>query len=247
MKCTFFGKYLYFSCVFLASSIKMSYIWSVQFINFKSCARHGFRDFLMLRLILTFLFASFAFFLKAQSVFFGFAKPVLTKDLNIKESFPFSFDPYAGAELEFWKVSEDTPQGNIDRVSIHVIKKEIFNKKINNEEIKYNYDANIRYTLDSLCIVHDVVVSDTYDVLSEDEYYYWIGSNEIWFTNIIADDPISKDYLNKENNNKIKILTKRLKNVDSIGISEQLFNWIKTNFPALKITEKKEIHPWGDF
>lgn len=25
----------------------MSYIWSVQFINFKSCARHGFRDFVM--------------------------------------------------------------------------------------------------------------------------------------------------------------------------------------------------------
>ena len=41
------GKYLYLSCVFLALSIKMSYIWSVQFINFKSCARHGFRDFVM--------------------------------------------------------------------------------------------------------------------------------------------------------------------------------------------------------
>ena len=46
-----FGKYLYFSCVFLASSIKMSYIWSVQFINFKSCARHGFRDKSMFKLL----------------------------------------------------------------------------------------------------------------------------------------------------------------------------------------------------
>ena len=46
-----FGKYLYFSCVFLALSIKMSYIWSVQFINFKSCARHGFRDKSMFKLL----------------------------------------------------------------------------------------------------------------------------------------------------------------------------------------------------
>ena len=235
-----------FLSFFLHRVLKYRTFGAFNLLTIKSRARHGFRDFLMLRLILTFLFASFAFFLKAQSVFFGFAKPVLTKDLNIEESFPFSFDPYAGAELEFWKVSEDTPQGNIDRVSIHVIKKEIFNKKINNEEIKYNYDANIRYTLDSLCIVHNVVLSDYYDVISEDDYYYWIGSNEIWFTNFTADDPISKDYLNKENNKKNKILTQRLNNVDSIGISEQLFNWIKTNFLELKITEEKDVHSWRE-
>lgn len=36
---------------FLALSIKMSYIWSVQIINIKSCARHGFRDKSMFKLL----------------------------------------------------------------------------------------------------------------------------------------------------------------------------------------------------
>ena len=235
-------------CIFLAfflhRVLKCRTFGAFNLLTIKSCARHGFRDFLMLRLILTFLFASFAFFLKAQSALYGSVKPVLTKELDIEEAFPFSFEPYVGAELEFWKVSEDTPQGNIDRISIHVIKKGNYNKKINNKEIKYKYDANIRYNLDSLCIVHDVMVSDTYDVLSEDEYYYWIGPNEIWFTNIIADDPISKDYLNKSKN---IYESQFVKSADRIGISGQLFNWIKTNYPTLKITEEKEIHTWGDF
>ena len=52
MKCTLFGKYLYLSCVFLALSIKISYIWSVQFINFKSYARHGLGKFLSINLFI---------------------------------------------------------------------------------------------------------------------------------------------------------------------------------------------------
>ena len=198
----------------------------------------------MLRLILTFLFASFAFFLEAQSVLFGSAKPVLTKDLNLEEAFPFSFDPYIGAEVEFWRIFEDTPQDNMDRVSIHVIKKGVFNKKINNEEIKYNFDGNIRYTLDSLCVVHDVTVSDTYtEVITESELYYWIGSSEIWFTNLIADDPISKEYINKAKN---RLKNQFIKSADRLGISEELFNWMKTNIPDLKIREERDVHTLSD-
>ena len=222
----------------------MSYIWSVQFINFKSCARHGFRDFLMLRLILTFLFASFAFFLEAQSVLYGSAKPVLTKDLNIKEAFPHSFFPYIGAEVEFWRIYEDTPQDNIDNVSIHVIKKGNYNKKINNKDIKYKSDVNIRYTLDSLCIVHDVTVSETYtEVLTESELYYWIGSSEIWFTNFKAGNHVSKEYVNKSKN---RFKHQFVKSADRLAISKELFNWMKTKFPDLKIKEERDVHTLSD-
>ena len=219
-------------------------------LTIKSCARHGFRDFLMLRLILTFLFASFAFFLEAQSVLFGSAKPVLTKDLNIQEAFPYSPHLIVGAELEFWKLSEETPQDKIDRASIHLtIKKNGEMEKDDNGKVKYSYDANIRYTLDSLCIKYIVLVSDThdYDVISNNKFYYWIGSNEIWFTNFKADDPKNNALINKA----VKGIEDKTKNnfissAERLRISEGLFNWIKANFPALKIIKEANAQVGSD-
>ena len=228
--------------------LKFRTFGAFNLLTIKSCARHGFRDFLMLRLILTFLFASFAFFLEAQSVLFGSAKPVLTKDLNIEEAFPLTSDPFVGAELEFWKISEETPKDNIDRVSIHIIEKVNGRmKKNDNEEIKYSYDGNMRFTLDSLCIKNIVLVSDTNDVISKNEFYYWIGSNEIWFTNFKADDPKNNALLNKA----IEGLEDQFKNqffksADRLCISEGLFNWIKANFPALKIREEVDAQVGSD-
>ena len=198
----------------------------------------------MLRLILTFLFASFAFFLEAQSVFFGSTKPVLTKKLNLEEA--FNSTSLSSAELEFWKISEETPQDKIDRVSIHIIERldDKIDKEFDNEVInlKYSYDANIRYTLDSLCIVHkDLIISDTLKVVRKT--YFWIGSTEMWTANYAGNDSISNTYFYRIKKG-LEDPTKPFffKKEERLQISEKLFNWIKVKFPALRIIEERKIY-----
>ena len=109
-------------------------------------------------------------------------------------------------------------------------------EKDDNEKVKYSYDANIRYTLDSLCIKFDAMLSDTHEIISINESYYWIGSGEIWYTNFIADDAKNNALINKAVKGiEDKTKNKFLSSAERLHISEGLFDWIKANFPALKI------------
>ena len=75
-----FGKYLYYSCIFLALSIKLSYIWSTQFINFKSCARHGYREFFMKFISFFRICITSVFLLFANNIIYASENPVNTEE-----------------------------------------------------------------------------------------------------------------------------------------------------------------------